>query len=230
MSARRWINQDVKLTCVVFSPGKPEDSRLSGILSQLQFKGGQEIPAQLQSILSNRKIRKTFLFLLVLLGIVVAGSIFWHKTMYHFKTVAPGKLYRSGTLSIAGLKIAHALYGIKTIVNLRSEDEMKGDWYKREKDFARANHIRLVDIPMIVDTPPGPEQIDEFLNVMTDSGMQPVLVHCEMGVMRTGMMVAVYRISILKEPNDKVIEELAMFGRSFRRRPAVEEFILNYSP
>lgn len=186
--------------------------------------------AKAQRIRSNRKIRKLLLCLVIVLSIAVAGSIFWHKTMYHFKAVAPGKLYRSGTLSTVGLEIAHGLYGIRTIVNLRSEGEMKDDWYKREKEFARANQVKIVDIPMIVDTPPSPAQIDKFLRVATNSDMQPVLVHCEMGVIRTGMMVAVYEISVLKESNQKVLEELPMFGRTFERRPAVKDFILNYSP
>lgn len=175
-------------------------------------------------------MRRVLLCLLVLLSIVVAASVFWHKTMYHFKTVAPGKLYRSGTLSSIGLELTHALYGIKTIVNLRSEGEMKEDWYKREKEFAQSNHVNLVDIPMMVDTPPGQEQIDEFLSVVTNSDMLPVLVHCEMGVIRTGMMVAVYEISVLKESNEKVLRELPMFGRTFQRRPAVKDFILTYNP
>lgn len=165
---------------------------------------------------------------LVVLILVTAGSIYWHKTMYHFKTVAPGRLYRSGTLSTAGLEIAHALYGIRTIINLRSEGEMQEDWYRREKAFARAKQIRLIDIPMIVDTPPSQEHINEFLSIMSDSKMHPVLVHCEMGIMRTGMMVAVYNISVLKQSNERVLEELPMFGRTFQRRPAVKEFILNY--
>lgn len=168
--------------------------------------------------------------MLVSIALVTGGLVSWHKTMYHFEAVAPGKLYRSGTLSTLGLEIGRRLYGIKTIINLRSQAEMQQDWYRREETFARVNGINLVDIPMIVDTPPSPRQIDQFLSVVTNPDMLPALVHCEMGVIRTGMMVAVYRIAVLREPNKQVIEELSMFGRTFRRRPAVKEFILNYKP
>lgn len=176
----------------------------------------------------NRRLR---IIVFISLAVVLLGSVVvigWHKTMYHFQTVDPGKLYRSGTLSELALGAAHKIYGIKTIVNLRSEREMKDDWYAREKAFAEANGVHLVDIPMPPDTPPTSEQIIKFLAVATDPQMQPVLVHCEMGVIRTGMMVAVYDISVLKRANEQVFSDLPWFGHTFERRPAVKEFILGY--
>lgn len=176
----------------------------------------------------NRRLR---IIVFTSLAVLLLGSvavIAWHKTMYHFKTVDPGKLYRSGTLSELALGAAHKIYGIKTIVNLRSEREMKDEWYTREKAFAEANGMQLVDIPMPPDTPPTPEQIVKFLAVATDPRRQPVLVHCEMGVIRTGMMVAVYDISVLKRANERVFSDLPWFGHTFERRPAVKEFILGY--
>jgi protein tyrosine/serine phosphatase len=166
----------------------------------------------------------------VILTIVIAASIFWHKTMYHFRVVDSGKLYRSGTLSVIGLHMVHALYNVKTIINLRTDTEMEEEWYKEEKRFAQANGVNLIDISMLPDTPPTEAQIEKFLSVVTDAAMLPVLVHCEMGVIRTGMMVSVYRIAVMQESNQKVLEELHMFGRTFSRRPAVKEFILNYTP
>jgi len=178
----------------------------------------------------NRRLRLCVLISLAVLLVGSAAAIAWNKTMYHFQTVDPGKVYRSGTLSEFALGIARRIYGIKTIVNLRSEREMKDHWYAREKAFAEANGMQLINIPMPPDTPPAPEQIAKFLAVATDPQMQPLLVHCEMGVIRTGMMVAVYDISVLKRPNDQVFSDLPWFGHTFERRPAVKEFILDYRP
>ncbi len=180
-----------------------------------------------------RENRRLKIIVFTSLAVVLFGSvaaIAWNKTMYHFQTVDPGKLYRSGTLSEFALGAARKIHGIKTIVNLRSEREMRDAWYAREKAFAEANGIRLVDIPMLPDTPPTSEQIAKFLAVATDPQMQPVLVHCEMGVIRTGMMVAVYDISVLKRDNEQVFSDLPWFGHTFERRPAVKEFILGYHP
>ncbi|MGA7878931.1 MAG: tyrosine-protein phosphatase [Desulfoferrobacter sp.] len=161
---------------------------------------------------------------------MVGAAVFWHKTMYHFKTVVSGKVYRSGTMSNIGLKIAHEIYGIKTIVNLRSQGEMKRDWYAREKKFAESNQINMVDIPMLPDTPPDATQTEKFLSIVNNQDMLPVLIHCQAGIIRTGMMVSVYRIGVLKEANAKVMAEMPWFGRTFENRQAVKKFILGYSP
>ena len=133
-------------------------------------------------------------------------------------------------MSDIGLKIAQELHGIKTIINLRSEGEMKKEWYAREKKFADLNHITLVDIPMLPDTPPTEAQIERFVRIVKDTDMLPVLIHCQAGIIRTGMMVAVYRIDVLKEPNARVMADLPWFGRTFENRPAVKDFILGYNP
>jgi tyrosine-protein phosphatase SIW14 len=166
----------------------------------------------------------------LIVSIVVVTSVFWHKTMYHFKTVDPGKVYRSGTLSTLGLHMVHALYDVKTIINLRSDREMEEGWYEGERKFAEAKGITLINIPMLPDTPPTEAQIEQFLNVATNSAMLPILVHCQMGVIRTSMLVSVYRIAVMQEANQRVLDELHMFGRTFDSRPAVREFILNYTP
>lgn len=178
----------------------------------------------------NRRLRRAIFISLVVLLLGSSAVIAWNKTMYHFQTVDPGKLYRSGTLSAFALGVAHKFYGIKTIVNLRSEQEMEDAWYARERAFAAANGMQLVDIPMPPDTPPSPEQITKFLAIVTDPTLLPVLVHCEMGVIRTGMMVAVYNIDIRQRGNEQVLSDLPRFGHSFERRPAVRDFILAYRP
>jgi protein-tyrosine phosphatase len=178
----------------------------------------------------NRPLRLIVFISLAVLLLGSVAAIAWTKTMYHFKTVDPGKVYRSGTLSNFALEVTRKFHGIKTIVNLRTEREMKDDWYTREKAFVEANGMQMVDIPMPPDTPPTPEQIAKFLAVATDPQMQPILVHCEMGVIRTGMMVAVYNLSILKHANEEVFKDLPWFGHTFERRPAVKEFILGYNP
>lgn len=191
---------------------------------------GRRINIFYQTLLSKKKFRAYIASFIVGTAIVAGAAIFWHKTMYHFKTVDAGKVYRSGTLSNIGLKIAHELYGIKTIVNLRSEGEMQRDWYARQKEFARSNEMNMVDIPMLPDTPPDPAQIDQFMSVVSNPDMLPVLIHCQAGIIRTGMMVSVYRIGVLGESNGTVMAELPWFGRTFEERPAVKDFILSYSP
>ena len=165
----------------------------------------------------------------LILGILLVDS---HKTLYHFREVDPGRLYRSGTLSERGLKRVARLTGIKTIVNLRAEREYAedGGWHDREKSFAMRNDIMLVDIPMEPDTPPTQEQMRKFLDLATSDERTPVLVHCAQGVVRTGMMVAAYEVAVKGQESAKVLERLDWFGHSLDKRPQVRDFILRLRP
>ncbi len=180
-------------------------------------------------------VNKKILIAVIILGILAAGGttayfLDRYKTLYHFETVDEGKVYRSGCLTERGLGRVHKLTGLKTIINLRSVSEReKGQWYNTEKNFAKRRGITIVDIPMLQDTPPDEAQVKHFLSVVTTPEMLPALIHCEAGVIRTGMMVAAYRISVLKEDNEKVLRELPMYGHTFENRPAVKNFILNYN-
>ena len=179
----------------------------------------------------RRKILFAFIFVMILTaGGTAAYFVDRNRTLYHFRTVDEGKVYRSGCLTERGLNWVHKLTGFKTIINLRSVVERKnGKWYNMEENFAKSREINLVNIPMIVDTPPDEEQVKHFLSVITNPEMLPVLIHCEAGVIRTGMMVAVYKIGVLREDNEKVLRELPTWGRTFENRRSIENFILNYN-
>jgi len=98
--------------------------------------------------------------------------------------------------------------GIKTVVNLRSfhSDRKKlGNaamayesigmmpWYPTEKDVIR------------------------FLRVVADESRGPILVHCQHGADRTGMMCAVYRVAVQGWTKEDAIKEMTEGGYHFHR-------------
>ena len=97
---------------------------------------------------------------------------------------------------------------------------------------ASARGVRLVEIPLEAETPPTLEQVDRWLELFDDPQNLPVLVHCEHGVVRTGMMVAVYEMEHLGQSNAGAIADLPMFGHELdvpRRKP-MRDFIAGYEP
>lgn len=179
---------------------------------------------------TRKSSKKIWLLVLAVVVLLAAGAVIRHKTLYHFGVVKPGVLYRSGTLSYPGLVwVNHKVGGLGAIVNLRAEREFgEGDWYAREKRFAAQRGIKFFDIPMEPDTPPTKEQVEEFLSIVNDPACQPVIVHCAQGVIRTSMMVSVFRSSVMGQSNEDIFNNLKLFGHTLERRPQVAAFIKDY--
>lgn len=151
----------------------------------------------------------------------------YRKLMYHFRTVEAGKLYRSGTLGPVALRVMHRVLGVNTIINLRLESEYgKGSWYKRQSDYCSSHGIKLVNIPMAQDTPPTENQIRAFM-AQLDRGDSCCLVHCEMGVIRTGMMVVAVATRRYGVQANAVWKYFPLFGHKLDgRREPVKAFII----
>lgn len=165
-------------------------------------------------------------FLLVILGIVVR-----HKLLYHFQTIDPGKMYRCGILSPLALRWICRKYRIKTILVIVSNKELsQGDWFVKESAYCLQNKIHLIHIPLFPDNPPTDEQIHQFLRISMDPQHQPILIHCNAGVIRTNMMVAIYLKSRFQHTGEELLEQLPFFGHDLKKRPAVRDFILRFQP
>ena len=94
-------------------------------------------------------------------------------------------------------------FGIKTIVNLTSDDADPN-----EKALAEAAGMAYVWIPMTTRTVPTAAQRAQFLSIVNDPAGQPVYVHCVGGRHRTGVMAAISshdpaRIGLATRPSRK---------------------------
>lgn len=94
-----------------------------------------------------------------------------------------GDLYRAAQPSARGMRV-YEEYGIKTVINLRS---MHSDM-----DEVRGTGLVLVEIPIITWSISEGDVI-AVLQAIRDAD-KPVLVHCQHGADRTGLMIAMYRI------------------------------------
>jgi protein tyrosine/serine phosphatase len=56
----------------------------------------------------------------------------------------------------------------------------------------------------------------------------PVLVHCTHGIIRTGMMTAIYEMELKGEGSRETFAGLPTFGHDWEDN--IREFILNYKP
>jgi protein tyrosine/serine phosphatase len=99
-------------------------------------------------------------------------------------------LYRGAQPKKGGLARLAQL-GVRTVINLRTS----GDRARKEEIEARALGLQYYNVPLPWYGRPTDEQVQQVLQIITAPENQPVFVHCSHGVDRTGLIVAVYRIT-----------------------------------
>lgn len=114
-------------------------------------------------------------------------------------------LYRSAQPTAEGMSNLTEL-GIKTIVNLRSNhsdtDEIGDLPLKTRRIEIFAGNMK-------------DEYVEEFLSIVNDTSAVPVLVHCQHGADRTGMVCAMYRTLCQGWTPDEAINEMQNGGYGF---------------
>ncbi len=155
------------------------------------------------------------LFLTVLIiGAPVGYAYVRQNQLRNLKVVQDNVLYRSGQLTLSGLKQTIHDLGIKTVITLRPGDI--------GPDLDEENYCHSQEISYYRIAPqrwwanggaiPAEEGVKTFIKVMDDPANFPVLIHCMRGVHRTGAFCAVYRMEYQGWSNAKAIEELRTCG------------------
>ena len=175
---------------------------------------------------------------LLLIGGPLAYSRHRDGQYRNFRVVEKDKLYRSGQMSLEAMQHTVDEYGIKTVVSLRyaaREGERPPDW--QEEEFCKAHGIRYVRIRPREWNPDADGEIaaekpvSEFLNVMDDQNVYPVLVHCFAGKHRTGAFCTIYRMEYQHWTNEEAMRELKSLGyTNLDKEEDVQGYLESYSP
>jgi tyrosine-protein phosphatase SIW14 len=134
-------------------------------------------------------------------------------------------LYRGAQPTNSGFQDLAKL-GIKTVVDLRDIGEhSQADEQKLVTDLG----MRYISIPMHGMSTPKDDQVAAVLALFNDGASGPVFVHCKRGADRTGMVVAVYRVSHDQWDNKKALAEAKSNGMSMFER-AIQHYVMDYKP
>lgn len=106
----------------------------------------------------------------------------------NFQCVSPG-IYRGAQPDEDGMEALKDL-GIKTIVSLRVPEQVV-EW---EEGEAERLDMDFVSLPLSNYDDPSERDVRTFLKILTDPTRQPVFVHCRQGQLRTGALIASYRV------------------------------------
>jgi tyrosine-protein phosphatase SIW14 len=120
------------------------------------------------------------------------------------------QLYRGAQPLDGGIKKLAEL-GIKTIVNLRGEEDL----VSAEQKVTESAGLRYFNIPMPGLSAPSDEEVARVMSIVNNPENQPVFIHCKRGADRTGTIGAIYRISHDGWIADRAIAEAKRYGMSW---------------
>jgi len=128
------------------------------------------------------------------------------KDLPNFIMVAP-VLFRGGQPSGRGLEQLKAM-GVKTIISLR-HNRKQVVWEQKQAELLGLTFKRL---PMDGLHKPSKSTISEFLKIVQNPANQPVFIHCEWGLDRTGSLIGIYREEVQKWSAKDAYDEMVSLG------------------
>lgn len=171
----------------------------------------------------------------VMLGLVlIAASIAAYCGLLRYlgnvHVVEQGKLYRSAQLQGDQLKRVIAQYGIRSILNLRGAAPGQS-WYDGELSATKDLKLAHFDYGLSASDVVSVEQANEILELIRKAP-RPMLIHCQSGADRAGLVSALFLAEIEKRPIDQAIGQLSLLYGHFpylmSRTGAMEESFWAY--
>lgn len=123
-------------------------------------------------------------FLLVFVGVRLG-----ERVLENFRCVIPGCVYRSGQFDGRSLRCHIDQLHLRSVINLRGAN-VDDDWYQDECNVSASHGAVHDDMPTDSAYPPSADELRQWMRIL-DGCPKPVLIHCQSGIDRTGLLAAV---------------------------------------
>jgi protein tyrosine/serine phosphatase len=145
---------------------------------------------------------------LLALGLVAAYAGIL-RASGNFHIVIPHQLYRSAQPTPRELQRYIRDYGIRTVINLRGPNPDKA-WYRDEVAVAKEAGVTHIDFRMSARHILSPARAEKLIAIMR-TAQKPILVHCEGGADRSGLISAIYVSEVAHEGEYAAEGQLSLF-------------------
>lgn len=136
----------------------------------------------------GRRIRIWVVRPLLATALVATLAVGTRLRVHNFGTVVPGRIYRSAQMEGESLAVAVRDHHIKTVLNLRGSNPDQS-WYRAEKAATLAGGATQVDVHMASDLWLTRAEARTLVKIL-DTCEYPLLIHCQWGSERTGLVSA----------------------------------------
>jgi protein tyrosine/serine phosphatase len=203
------------------------------------MNGAQPAGAKAQPAVSKRRRR----LITALLTFAIFMSALWAIGLFggNVHAVVPGEIYRSAQLTgrnytaITAGWIGHDFDTvvksdhIRTVLNLRGGSNAN-DYYRDEVAECNRLGIAHVDIPLSATHLPPPDKMRLLLDTF-DHARYPLLLHCQGGSDRSGLVSALYLNLYKQTPLDQALQQQLTwrYGHfSFSKTRPMDQFFALY--
>ena len=131
-----------------------------------------------------------------------------NQDLPRFYEVVKNKIFRSAQPSDHGLQELPAK-GIKTVLDLRNEDPQQ---IASEGQKVKALGMNFISIPLSGFFAPSEQNMNRIQELMHDESLQPMLIHCQHGQDRTGLVVGLYRVFTEHVSPQAAKKEMLQYG------------------
>lgn len=115
---------------------------------------------------------------------------------FNFHKVSNG-VYRSSQPTMKKLEELKNKYGIKTVINLKSENR-KSAYFLFEEEKCRKLGLKLINVNIRSREMLTTKELLEYKRIMEEEMENPTLIHCKAGADRTGIFCTLYQYFIEK--------------------------------
>ena len=169
-------------------------------------------------------------FALSLAVLLIGGYISYIWATGNFHSITSGEAYRSAQLNRNELERYVIKYRIKSILNLRGEDS-EASWYKDEIRKSAKLGVLHYDIQLWASRYPDDKTIDKLIGILR-TAPRPILLHCQGGADRAGLVSAMWKVIVDNEPKAEAKKQLSfLYGHvPILGRDTMDRFFEKWNP
>lgn len=168
-----------------------------------------------------RKVALAAALLVGVPGLPVGGYVAYRQSTGNFGVVQPGRVYRAGQMGADALAARVAEHRVRTVLNLRGPNP-KQEWYRAEKQATLEAGATLIDVPLASDQYLTRLQARRLVEIL-ETCEYPLLVHCQWGAERTGLVAAMVE---LLRPGSSLAEARDQFATRYLFLPVKDGRIM----
>ena len=171
------------------------------------------------------------LLLICAIFLIMASAIVGYEVEQgNFHVITAGEAYRSAQLDTQELAYYVKKYQIKSILNLRGKNSDR-TWYKDEVNFSLKNNVAHYDIALSAYNTPQAAIVSNLMNIF-EHAPRPLLIHCQAGADRSGLVAAMWKVVVDKTSKTEADKQLSiLYGHlSIGSASAMDNFFQKWNP